>query len=85
MPIPNCYRLLLDDVTSGILLAIVNMEDVVSGHSEEMDIRRNNRGVASASVSPPPGLQAIYSECSRVYPDQPNPLQVTAVVKYWYS
>lgn len=35
-------------------------------------------------VSPPPGLHAIYTECRRIYPDQPNPLQVTAVVKYWY-
>lgn len=31
----------------------------------------------------PPGLQAIYGECRRLYPDQPNPLQVTAIVKYW--
>ncbi|KAI5606856.1 suppressor of fused-like [Silurus asotus] len=31
----------------------------------------------------PPGLQAIYTECRRLYPDQPNPLQVTAIVKYW--
>lgn len=35
-------------------------------------------------VTPPPGLHAIYTECRRIYPDQPNPLQVTAVVKYWY-
>jgi len=49
-----------------------------------MEIWRNSRGVGSLSVTPPPGLQAIYSECSRIYPDQPNPLQVTAVVKYWY-
>ena len=31
----------------------------------------------------PPGLQAIYNACRRLYPDQPNPLQVTALVKYW--
>ncbi|KAK7109117.1 suppressor of fused homolog [Littorina saxatilis] len=31
----------------------------------------------------PPGLEAIYSACRRLYPDQPNPLQVTALVKYW--
>uniref|UniRef100_A0A3Q1MDV1 Suppressor of fused homolog n=1 Tax=Bos taurus TaxID=9913 RepID=A0A3Q1MDV1_BOVIN len=31
----------------------------------------------------PPGLHAIYGECRRLYPDQPNPLQVTAIVKYW--
>ncbi|XP_025095733.1 suppressor of fused homolog [Pomacea canaliculata] len=31
----------------------------------------------------PPGLEAIYTACRRLYPDQPNPLQVTALVKYW--
>ncbi|XP_064600210.1 suppressor of fused homolog [Liolophura sinensis] len=31
----------------------------------------------------PPGLESIYSACRRLYPDQPNPLQVTALVKYW--
>jgi len=31
----------------------------------------------------PPGLQSLYEYCVRVYPDQPNPLQVTAVLKYW--
>uniref|UniRef100_A0A8C2R9H6 SUFU negative regulator of hedgehog signaling n=1 Tax=Capra hircus TaxID=9925 RepID=A0A8C2R9H6_CAPHI len=30
----------------------------------------------------PPGLHAIYGECRRLYPDQPNPLQVTAIVKF---
>jgi len=55
----------------------------LSGRDESLEMRRNSQGVASLSVSPPPGLQAIYSECSRVYPEQPNPLQVTAVVKYW--
>lgn len=33
--------------------------------------------------SGPPGLQAINCACSSLYPDQPNPLQVTALVKYW--
>ena len=31
----------------------------------------------------PPGLQAFYGECRRLYPEQANPLQVTAIVKYW--
>uniref|UniRef100_A0A8C5R312 Suppressor of fused homolog n=1 Tax=Leptobrachium leishanense TaxID=445787 RepID=A0A8C5R312_9ANUR len=31
----------------------------------------------------PPGLSAIYGECRRLYSEQPNPLQVTAIVKYW--
>nr|XP_002129739.1 suppressor of fused homolog [Ciona intestinalis] len=33
--------------------------------------------------TPPPGLDAIYQACRNVYHDQPNPLQVTAVIKYW--
>ncbi|XP_065338196.1 suppressor of fused homolog [Cloeon dipterum] len=36
-----------------------------------------------APVFPPPGLDALYNLCRRVYPDQPNPLQVNSVVKYW--
>lgn len=31
----------------------------------------------------PAGLEFLYSACRQLYPDQPNPLQVTAVVKYW--
>nr|XP_026500929.1 suppressor of fused homolog [Vanessa tameamea] len=31
----------------------------------------------------PPGLKALYDVCSKVYPDQPNPLQVTTRLKYW--
>uniref|UniRef100_A0A8D8LWK1 Suppressor of fused homolog n=3 Tax=Cacopsylla melanoneura TaxID=428564 RepID=A0A8D8LWK1_9HEMI len=31
----------------------------------------------------PPGLQALYETCKKVYPDQGNPLQVTAVLKFW--
>ncbi|XP_049804472.1 suppressor of fused homolog [Schistocerca nitens] len=31
----------------------------------------------------PAGLDAIYSLCRKIYPDQVNPLQVTALVKYW--
>ncbi|XP_053203998.1 suppressor of fused homolog [Panonychus citri] len=33
----------------------------------------------------PPGLGALYAACRRLYPDQPNPLQVTANVKYWFG
>ncbi|XP_038070508.1 suppressor of fused homolog [Patiria miniata] len=31
----------------------------------------------------PVGLEAVYSACRNLYPHQPNPLQVTAVVKFW--
>lgn len=44
----------------------------------------NNCNPASATFpSPPAGLDALYSACVKLYPTQPNPLQVTAVVKYW--
>ena len=33
----------------------------------------------------PPGLQSLYESCMRIYPEQPNPLQVTAVIKYWLA
>ncbi|XP_046798639.1 suppressor of fused homolog isoform X1 [Gallus gallus] len=33
----------------------------------------------------PPGLHGIYGECRRLYPEQPNPLQVTAILKYWFT
>lgn len=35
------------------------------------------------TVPTPRGLEAIYSTLRQIYPDQPNPLQVTALVKYW--
>ncbi|KFM58539.1 Suppressor of fused-like protein, partial [Stegodyphus mimosarum] len=31
----------------------------------------------------PLGLETLYTACRQIYPDQPNPLQVTALVKYW--
>ena len=35
------------------------------------------------SQGPAPGLVTIISSLQRLYPSQKNPLQVTAVVKYW--
>ncbi|XP_033163439.1 suppressor of fused homolog [Drosophila mauritiana] len=34
-------------------------------------------------VKPPPGLKAIIDHLGQVYPKQPNPLQVTTLLKYW--
>lgn len=50
-----------------------------------MDEIRPTSGAPAHGLVPlfPPGLQAIYGECRRLYPDQANPLQVTAIVKYW--
>ncbi|XP_078269504.1 suppressor of fused homolog isoform X2 [Rhinoraja longicauda] len=44
------------------------------------ELRPSGPGIAALL---PPGLHAIYQECKRLYSDQPNPLQVTAIVKYW--
>ena len=30
------------------------------------------------------GLEAVEKACLEIYPDQPNPLQASAVVKYWW-
>lgn len=32
-----------------------------------------------------PGLEILYETCRQAYPQQPNPLQVTAFIKYWYD
>ena len=46
------------------------------------------RGFPPGQLSQPPtaralGLDALHSLCKEIYPDQSNPLTVTAVVKYW--
>jgi len=91
----TCIRIAPCDVTSGILVEkseisrdnfqFQALEGMASGDVDGVQTRRSGRGVGSMPVTPPPGLQAIYAECSRVYPDQRNPLQVAAVVKYWYG
>lgn len=39
--------------------------------------------MSSSRSGPPAGLEALTKACSSIYPDQTNPLQVTALVKYW--
>lgn len=29
------------------------------------------------------GLDALHNVCKELYPDQSNPLTVTAIIKYW--
>ncbi len=40
-------------------------------------------GEAAGAAARPAGLDAVHRACGAVYPDQPNPLQVTALVKHW--
>ncbi len=46
-------------------------------------IKQNERYKGNPEALKPEGLEAINSACLKLYPDQPNPLQVTALVKYW--
>jgi len=51
----------------------------------EEEERLQCRNIPMPAFPPTPlGLEALYSLCRRIYPDQVNPLQVTALVKYWY-
>ncbi|XP_067619814.1 suppressor of fused homolog [Eurosta solidaginis] len=34
-------------------------------------------------IQPPLGLKALIDHFQNIYPDQPNPLQVTTILKYW--
>ncbi|XP_022086688.1 suppressor of fused homolog [Acanthaster planci] len=43
----------------------------------------NEGDKADAVPIVPVGLEAVYTACRNLYPDQPNPLQVTAVLKFW--
>lgn len=46
--------------------------------------RSQCRGLPVNYLPPtPPGLEALYFACRQIYNDQPNPLQVAALVKYW--
>ena len=47
-----------------------------------MDIKTENLNPIIKPM-PPPGLAKLIELCQQIYPDQPNPLQVTTVLKYW--
>ena len=56
----------------------------LSMHMSDANSQHQLTGTTAAlPLSAAPGLDALYSVCSQVYPDQPNPLQVTAFIKYW--
>ena len=61
----------------------INGTAVMSNMEDRESVYSSNYSSSSVPVTPP-GLEAIYTACRRCYPDQPNPLQVTALVKYWW-
>lgn len=42
-----------------------------------------NNGENRSPPAPPAGLKALIDMLQCIYPDQPNPLQVTTLLKYW--
>ncbi|XP_075989443.1 suppressor of fused domain protein [Anticarsia gemmatalis] len=53
--------------------------DGVAGNSQDIDREQ----MAQADRLVPAGLKALCETYSSLYPDQPNPLQVTTRLKYW--
>ena len=43
----------------------------------------NNFAPLEPVSSIPQGLQTLYLQCHRLYPEQYNPLQINTVRKYW--
>ncbi|XP_004925102.1 suppressor of fused homolog [Bombyx mori] len=54
-------------------------------HGPENDACKPQDAKQSEQLVPvaPAGLKALCDACSQLYPDQPNPLQVTTRLKYW--
>lgn len=45
---------------------------------------KNKEGLNGYQSCPKPlGLDTISKVCGELYPGQPNPLQITALLKYW--
>lgn len=49
--------------------------------TKEITAQLNTKPVSTPQT--PSGIAGIYNECKRIYPEQINPLQVSAVVKFW--
>ena len=50
-------------------------------NNQESKSKNDKNGSVENGI--PAGLEALFSACRQIYPDQPNPLQVTALVKFW--
>ncbi|XP_063371346.1 suppressor of fused homolog [Cydia amplana] len=53
------------------------------GTGESSNSQEAEQAAAQADRLVPAGLKALCDACSELYPDQPNPLQVTTRLKYW--
>lgn len=57
-----------------------NVASVASNFGPESGPNDGQKLMLSSSAL---GLEILYESCKQVYPLQPNPLQVTAFIKYW--
>lgn len=62
---------------------IVNKNTSENCKSFQIKMEKKTHSNISKPIAPPAGLQSIINQCLKIYPDQPNPLQVCTVVKYW--
>lgn len=63
-------------VRNSALSFVASAHPVQPSPAESINLPENDRLM-------PAGLKALCEACSRLYPDQPNPLQVTTRLKYW--
>lgn len=59
--------------------ATVNVANPSNNFPTESAVDAPQLFLSSAAL----GLEILYESCRQVYPQQPNPLQVTAFIKYW--
>lgn len=57
----------------------VNMASPTNNFPPEATLEGAQLMLSSAAL----GLETLYDSIRQVYPQQPNPLQVTAFIKYW--
>lgn len=70
--------------------ATIASNNVLAGQQVHQQVHTLDEHAAAAFInsqlllsSAAPGLEFLYETCRQVYPQQENPLQVTAFIKYW--
>ncbi|XP_063390913.1 suppressor of fused homolog [Cydia fagiglandana] len=67
-------------VRSSALSFLAQAQGLGTGESNSQEAEQ---AATQADRLVPAGLKALCDSCSELYPDQPNPLQVTTRLKYW--
>lgn len=75
----------LNAYATGQALASHLPQTLVAGGVPPFPLYGTLDGSVRLSEQLSPGLHHLYLKCRELYPDQLNPLQVTAVQKYWLA